>query len=357
MLGRSASQMSINRAPRHHAAWNKFVDLLKTEMSEDEIISLSLDTVKTLANHSGLGAPLDIAHIELAWGERQPQINNNLLQTLSSLNVTQTSGSASPPPQEVHEEPEQAKTPPVGTRKFIGRGGSTGASKSPASASKSPTPGSASKYGAVQSKVAQQVKITSPRDNSSSPKDSKFVNSGDPNGKIVRKDVSSRIDTGKVRRSTSFEEDEVICVEDMKDVFTRYAAFANGDHKEIDSSRFAKMIKECDLIDKLFTLREADVLFTKCKKSAADRRIPYHVFRMKLVPEMAAKKHCSIADIVKLVNHHGGPEIRRRPDPVPEPEPEEEEPAPVVQSPPPKAVKSPAKASPASNKVPQLRKV
>ena len=336
MMSRSGSV----RPPRHHAAWNRFVESLSVEMSEEEILSLQLATVLKLAAQYGYESPLDIAHIELAWGERQglelQSTNNNFHQEQSQPQQS----FESPPPKPV-ENGTHAK-PTSATRRPIARPGSAGASTSPKPAVKTSAPRAASPSSAQKSVNFQPNR-----------------GSGDPDGKIKVKNVASKIDTGKVRRPEQFDEDEVICVEDAKDVFTRYAAFANGNMKELDASRFAKMVKECDLIDKLFTLREADVLFTKARRNGADRRIPYHVFRMQLLPEMAAKKHCSIAAIVKAMNHHGGPELRRRAPSASQSQEREEEVYEEEVAPPPppppaaSASKRPAGTTP---KVPPLRK-
>lgn len=345
---RSVSTVSmLNRVPRHHAAWDAFVSSISAEMDEAEALTLTIATVKSLAVYNGFNSPLDIAHIELAWGERQNQM---FVEEEKEPEVQEP----------VVEAPKAARTPlKTAGKKAVARPTSATASKTPAKKPVAAANGASPKPTTPKGASSVPPKTLSPRGVSFT---GQRENSGDPNGKIIRKDTGSRIDTGAVRRATSYEDEEVICVEDVKDVFRRYAAYANGNMKELDGSRFSKMIREADLIDKLFTLREADVLFTKCKKSSADRRIPYHVFRMKLLPEMAAKKHTAIAEIIKMLNHHGGPEIKQRVvQQVAEPEYEEEyeeeapppPPAPVVR----KAGSASRTPTKVPAKVPPLRRV
>lgn len=124
-----------------------------------------------------------------------------------------------------------------------------------------------------------------------------------------------RIDAGK-SRTGSVSRNDVICIQDLRAVFNKYAGYgASGNSEEgIDSTRFAKLCKECNLIDKVFTVREADVLFQSCKLSSNDRRMPYHQFRMRLIPELAGKKRVTINDIVRICNYRltGSEEDTRR---------------------------------------------
>ena len=53
-----------------------------------------------------------------------------------------------------------------------------------------------------------------------------------------------------------------VCIEDLKPVFVAYSAYGDsGNHDQIDLPRFLFMCRSCDLLDKLFRIRDAEAIF------------------------------------------------------------------------------------------------
>jgi len=59
----------------------------------------------------------------------------------------------------------------------------------------------------------------------------------------------------------------------MKDTFTKYTS-----GKEMDGKTFAKLAKDCGLLDKKLTATDVDLVFNKVKTSSAVRTISYDQF-------------------------------------------------------------------------------
>lgn len=288
---------------RRYAAWATLVAALHGEITEEELSALSWETARRLVDHCGITDPIEVAHIELTWRERQgsrqhaapvspppptppqyAQQNDAPQPPLQQCAPEVEAPTRSPPPtapaaaQPLHKVPPLKLSP--SSNKRGGSASRTTPAKKPAQAQPQPKPEQTEQPAPQQqvpAPVAPQVEEASP---------------------------PSRKSSTAARRTP--QSDEAVCVEDMKDLFTKYASFAHGNPKEMDGSRFAKMCKECDLIDKDFTIREIDLLFQHCKVDPADHRLRYHTFRMALVPELAGKKRMSINDVVKKCNACGG---------------------------------------------------
>jgi hypothetical protein len=71
--------------------------------------------------------------------------------------------------------------------------------------------------------------------------------------------------------------------------FEAFASFGGAHSKEMDNSHFSKMMKECGLIDKVFTTTDVDMLFTKVK-AKGERKITFQQFVDSVIPAIAAKK-------------------------------------------------------------------
>ena len=89
----------------------------------------------------------------------------------------------------------------------------------------------------------------------------------------------------------------------LKDVFESFAA-----GKEMDGKTFAKVAKDCSLLDKKLTSTDMDIIFAKIKDKAA-RKITFEQFK-KGVAEMATKKGISEADLSKAIAATGGPHFQ-----------------------------------------------
>jgi hypothetical protein len=84
----------------------------------------------------------------------------------------------------------------------------------------------------------------------------------------------------------------------------------------MDLSRFVKMCRDCGLVDKKFTVVDAELCFLKAKKKASmvkeysggvffGKRISYKVFRHVLIRCIMEKKEVPIDRIIHaLVNAH-----------------------------------------------------
>ena len=86
----------------------------------------------------------------------------------------------------------------------------------------------------------------------------------------------------------------------LQDVF---ASFAAG--KEMDGKSFAKLTKDCGLIDKKLTTTDVDLVFAKIKDKAA-RKITFDQFK-EGIHQMAAKKGISEAELESIIVQTGGP--------------------------------------------------
>jgi len=82
-----------------------------------------------------------------------------------------------------------------------------------------------------------------------------------------------------------------------------YKHFAGGD--EMDGKTFAKLSKDCKLLDKKLTATDIDLVFAKVKDKAA-RKINYAQFE-KAVGLMGEKKGASAEQIATAIISAGGP--------------------------------------------------
>lgn len=86
----------------------------------------------------------------------------------------------------------------------------------------------------------------------------------------------------------------------LKDVFETFAA-----GKEMDGKTFAKVAKDCGLLDKKLTSTDIDLIFAKIKDKAA-RKITFDQFKAG-VSNMATKKGMSEAELSQAIAASGGP--------------------------------------------------
>lgn len=86
----------------------------------------------------------------------------------------------------------------------------------------------------------------------------------------------------------------------MQEVF---AKFANG--PEMDGKTFAKMTKDCKVINKKCTNTDIDLIFAKSKERTA-RKINYQQF-LSALNECATKRGQSMEDLEAAILAQGGP--------------------------------------------------
>lgn len=83
-----------------------------------------------------------------------------------------------------------------------------------------------------------------------------------------------------------------------------FRAFSNGSN-ELDGRQFAKLAKDCKLLDKKLTNVDVDLIFAKVKDKSA-RKIVFSQFDNAL-DHFATKKGVSKGDVIKQIEHSGGP--------------------------------------------------
>ena len=75
----------------------------------------------------------------------------------------------------------------------------------------------------------------------------------------------------------------------------------------MDGKTFAKLSKDCNLLDKKLTSTDVDLVFAKIKDKSA-RKITFDQFKNG-VTQLAAKKGLSDSDLQKLICEAGGPKF------------------------------------------------
>jgi len=84
-----------------------------------------------------------------------------------------------------------------------------------------------------------------------------------------------------------------------------FQAYCGPGHSDMDGKSFAKLLKDCDLMDKNFTGTDADIIFAKCVVKG-QRRVGQEAFReaLRLVAE---RRQTPIEDVVDRVTAIQGP--------------------------------------------------
>eukprot|EP00662_Eupelagonemidae_sp_cell21_P052662 gene52662-17751_t len=95
----------------------------------------------------------------------------------------------------------------------------------------------------------------------------------------------------------------------MLAVFARFAAFGKGraspspSEPRVDGKAFAKLCKDCGLLDKKLTTTDVDLIFAKLKKGGKD--IDFDTFRDQAVPELARRKGMDAAEVARAAAGRG----------------------------------------------------
>ena len=84
-----------------------------------------------------------------------------------------------------------------------------------------------------------------------------------------------------------------------------FQAFAGGN--EMDGKSFAKVAKDCGLLDKKLTSTDIDLIFAKIKDKSA-RKITFDQFTTGIT-HMATKKGVTAADLTATITAAGGPKF------------------------------------------------
>jgi hypothetical protein len=87
---------------------------------------------------------------------------------------------------------------------------------------------------------------------------------------------------------------------ELRHHFEAFASFGGAHSKEMDNAHFAKMCKECGLIDKVFTTTDVDMIFTKVK-AKGERKITFQQFVEGVLPAIAAKKKISEDEVAERI--------------------------------------------------------
>lgn len=86
-----------------------------------------------------------------------------------------------------------------------------------------------------------------------------------------------------------------------------FISFAGG-KKEMANKEFAKLNKDCGLLDKAYTSTDVDLVFSKCKAKTA-KVLTYGDFQSAL-EQIAAKKKVTKDAIVEKIVKSGGPHFQ-----------------------------------------------
>ncbi|KAL6750632.1 p25-alpha-domain-containing protein [Haematococcus lacustris] len=133
-----------------------------------------------------------------------------------------------------------------------------------------------------------------------------------PRPETIRTSASQEFVT---RRRTDSSGGGVGSVGGLRDKFAAFAMFGHAPHPghgsklEMDGSSFAKLCRDCKLLDKKFTLTRADLIFQSVKP-VGHRAIGFAEFK-KALELVATEKAAEAVDIINIVCCSGGPLLSR----------------------------------------------
>ncbi|KRX06375.1 hypothetical protein PPERSA_04988 [Pseudocohnilembus persalinus] len=93
-------------------------------------------------------------------------------------------------------------------------------------------------------------------------------------------------------------------MDSSKDLKHTFKIMTQGKN-EIDGKTFAKMAKDCEILDKNLTLTQVDLIFAKVKGNPHIRTLNYETFQ-KGLEMMAEKKETDFDSLVSQIIEHGG---------------------------------------------------
>jgi hypothetical protein len=92
-------------------------------------------------------------------------------------------------------------------------------------------------------------------------------------------------------------------------IFDRFCAFGagkTGADTEMDNAHFAKFCRDCRLLDASLTAADVDLIHTKAR-GPIERRINYTTFREVAIPLVAARKNCTVKELIAFIKESEGP--------------------------------------------------
>ena len=97
---------------------------------------------------------------------------------------------------------------------------------------------------------------------------------------------------------------------ELKALFYQYCTFGTGQKKDdtMDRDQFAKLCKECHVVDERLDATGVDIAFTKFKGGKKRKRIPFAQFKKALM-HLAAEKGSTFDSLVQGMLLNDGPQI------------------------------------------------
>eukprot|EP01065_Artemidia_motanka_P021888 TRINITY_DN26108_c0_g1_i1.p1 TRINITY_DN26108_c0_g1~~TRINITY_DN26108_c0_g1_i1.p1 ORF type:complete len:621 (+),score=245.97 TRINITY_DN26108_c0_g1_i1:76-1863(+) len=87
----------------------------------------------------------------------------------------------------------------------------------------------------------------------------------------------------------------------LRALFVAFSRFGRrGAEPALDGMRFAKLCKASGLLGRAFTATDADIVFALSRQRGA-REIDFRSFRNTALPEIAKRRSCDVADVVRLM--------------------------------------------------------
>lgn len=305
-MERSSSTMS----EKGRRQWQRVVELVSRDFTEEELGRLSLATLKALAAHCGLMHPLDIAHLEIAWRSHQP---------VGKPKATFADAEAQTDPVVIStglrkadaKTTEKRPTSAVATIKTKETKDSKIATEKPTSPVKeriAKKVDGGDKAEKTKEKVALKEKPASPTKSKAEapvelPSPPKVEPSPQPEPPAEVKTESKTENKGRkiVSRSAS---PPVAALEDIRPTFDALV----GPSGQMTLTTFLAFMRHEQFLSKHMLPREAEALFHISKQKPTDEGFGYTHFRMRVIPEIASKLRISINDVLKRCEDRGVPE-------------------------------------------------
>ena len=116
--------------------------------------------------------------------------------------------------------------------------------------------------------------------------------------------------TGGARSSSTHGHSQPHATSPLHAVFLAFASFGAAGQTVMDGSKFAKLCKDCKLVDKdKFTTIDVDLTFNKTVKKG-ERKISWEQFRDTALPIIAEKKKVAVDVVHEKIIETGGPQVK-----------------------------------------------
>lgn len=344
---------SFRSFPEHaRAAWKKlaFECQAKASIPEADLFLLQWQTLRDLANHLGITDPAECAKIELVWLSKQnTNKNSSSVPTTARGGGANSNSSTLVPPAAVRQSQQQnqnfnaiqqlrqnSATTPIRRTNSQMSSHSVSSSihnnirRSPAATApiKNNNNNNPSHSRAVLANNNLRKKSPSASSNYTSSRYSTSSSSSSSTSSSLLRMMNRNVNDDNGDATPPRERQLLaakVCIEDLKPVFAAFSSYGDdGQVDQIDLARFLFLCRSCDLMDKLFRLRDAEAIFgsvayreggrsnNASNKTAKTPVLFYHQFRMKVIPEIASKKQMSILELVKQIVRWGGPRFDKQ---------------------------------------------